>query len=107
MEVIKQRIMKKLFYLIAALLLLFAGYSQTAQEYFDRGITKFNLENFAEAIVDFTKAIEIDPKYAIAYVFRGRLKITLGQKESACLDFRKAGELGRADAWEDIKKYCQ
>jgi len=51
MEVIKQRIMKKLFYLIAALLSSSAGYCQTAQEYFDRGITKYNLENFSGAIV--------------------------------------------------------
>ena len=59
-----------------------------------------------EQLHDFTKAIEIDPKFAEAYCNRGIIKIILGQKNSGCLDLNKAGELGFAKAYEAIKKFC-
>ena len=65
------------------------------------------LEEYQGAIDDFAKAIEINPKYAEAYYFRGSVKIILKQKESGCIDFEKAGELGFEDAQEAIKKYCK
>jgi len=30
----------------------------------------------------------------------------LGQKDSGCLDLSKAGELGKFEGYEAIKKYC-
>ncbi|MDA9332749.1 tetratricopeptide repeat protein, partial [Saprospiraceae bacterium] len=58
------------------------------------------------SIADYTKAIEIDPNYAKAYLNRGRSKLMLGQKDSGCLDLSKAGELGYGKAYEVIKEYC-
>lgn len=87
--------------------LTFTGYSQTAKEYYNRGLAKEELKDYSDAIADYSTAIEIDPKYAITYYFRGLAKLKLGQKDSGCLDFSKAGELGYSDAYEAIKKNCQ
>ena len=65
------------------------------------------LRDFKGAIDDCTRAIEIKPKFAAAYNARGLVKIMLGQKDSGCMDLKKAGELGIKSANEMIKKYCQ
>ena len=41
------------------------------------------------------------------YWNRGLAKIKLGQIDSGCLDFSKAGELGHSEAYNSIKKYCK
>jgi tetratricopeptide (TPR) repeat protein len=48
-----------------------------------------------KAIADFTKAIEINPKYAQAYYHRGLTHVQLGNEEEAMADFQKAENLSR------------
>jgi Flp pilus assembly protein TadD len=67
---------------------------------------KGNLKDYQGAILDFTKAIQLDSKDSGSYYNRGVAKSMLKQKASACLDYSKAGELGYADAYEAIKEYC-
>jgi tetratricopeptide (TPR) repeat protein len=52
----------------------------------------------AAAIDNFTKAIQYNKKYAAAYLHRGAFYLTLGKKEAACADFKKAESLGSDDA---------
>lgn len=75
--------------------------------YSERGYAKSSLKDYAGAVDDLTRAISIDPKNSEYYFERGKLKIILGQKESACIDFSKAGKLGRKEAFAEIKKYCK
>jgi len=75
--------------------------------YNNRGFAKSNLLDFSGSVADYTMAIEIDPKYAEAYNNRGLAKMKLDQKDSGCLDLKKARELGYEDAYEAIKKYCK
>ena len=75
--------------------------------YSERGYAKKSFKDYAGAVVDLTKAISIDPKNSEYYFERGKLKIILGQKENACFDFKKDGELGRKEAFEEIKKYSK
>ena len=82
------------------------AYTQTADDYFNSGVTKYDLKDYKGAIQDYTKAIELNPKLAEAYNNRGLTKITSGQKDSGCLDLSKAGELGLVEADETIKEYC-
>ena len=42
----------------------------------------------------------------MVYINRGLAKLGLGQKDSGCLDFSKAGELGYSEAYQSIKEYC-
>lgn len=74
--------MKKVLYLLAGLLFASSGYSQTAQEYFNRAGAKYELKDYKGAIVDYTKAIEIEPRFTSTYFNRGLLKIKLGQKKA-------------------------
>ena len=57
-------------------------------------------------MADFSKAIEINPNYLKAYYNRGVMEFKLGQKENACVDWAKAGELGYPQAERLIKKNC-
>ena len=50
--------------------------------------------------------IEINPKSYSAYNNRAFSKLRLGDKNGACLDWSKAGELGYYDAYELINEYC-
>ena len=75
--------------------------------YFYRANVKSELQDYRGAIFDLTQAIELNPKYAEAFYFRGGAELVLGQKDAGCLDLSKAGELGFAEAYEQIKKYCQ
>jgi tetratricopeptide (TPR) repeat protein len=71
-----------------------------------KGLSKSILQDYSGAVADLTALLEIDPKHAWAYYHRGIAKIHLGQNDSGCSDFRKAHDLGLADAFEMIKKYC-
>ena len=99
--------MKKLIILLLILLIPVLVLVQTAENYLDKGVDKYNKGDYSGAIQDFNKAIELDPNDAEAYGGRGLAKILLGQKDSGCLDLSKAGELGYMDAYDVIKKHCQ
>jgi tetratricopeptide (TPR) repeat protein len=85
--------MKKLFFLSVILALSICSYSQTALGYFNKGINKGIDKDHKGAIVDFTKAIEIDLKYKEAYYFRGLSKSLLEDYRGAIADYTKAIEL--------------
>ncbi len=67
-----------------------------------RGIKNFNFKNYAAAIADFDKAIEINPKYANAYYFRGIAKFYCYDHVGGMVDCKKAIELDPSYA-EDFK----
>ena len=72
-----------------------------AKFYNNRGIDWARKGQHEKAIADFTKAIEIDPRYAKAYYNRGFAYFLKGQYEQAISDFTKAIELNPryADAY--------
>ena len=69
----------------------------TWQEQYDLGMRYLSEGNYAEAIIAFTAAIEIDPKQALAYVGRGQAYIFSGETEenlaASQADYEKAIEL--------------
>ena len=70
---------------LLSFILLFSqvAYGQTAEEYFKKGITKFELQDFRGAISDYSKAIEINPKFANAYINRANAKLELQDNRGA------------------------
>ncbi len=61
--------------------------------YFLRGVAKFNLDDLLGADADFTTAIEKNPVYTTAYIYRALTRTRLGNYNDALRDFREAIEL--------------
>lgn len=76
-----------------------ASYTQTAADYFDMGNTKYLAKEYAAAINEFTKAIELEPLLSYAYTNRGLCKKELKDFNPAILDFTKAIELDPKDKY--------
>src|SRR5437016_4786331 len=70
----------------------------TAVEYFDRGVQREKAGNLDGAIADYTEAIELDPKFALAYRNRGRVRLLNGYSREAIEDCTKAIELDPKDS---------
>ena len=81
-------------------------YTVMAIAYSKRAYSKIGLNNLNEAILDVNEAIVLNPKDGDFYILRGEIKFLLGQKDSACLDFSRAGELGANGAYERITGNC-
>lgn len=69
------------------------GTSKQAFLHTNQGITLIKEGKFVEAVSEFTKAIDIDPKYANAYANRGVAYARMNQRDLAMADYNKAIEL--------------
>ena len=63
--------------------------------------------NMVEAIENYDRSVSIYPYMGDAYYNRGLALIFLKDKEKGCIDLSRAGELGVADAYSVISKYCK
>jgi len=77
---------------------------QEGKDFFNKAIKALQEENHSDAIINFTNAIEINPKLASAYYLRGLIKMTQKQFKSASVDLNKAGELGILEAYKYLRK---
>lgn len=66
----------------------------TFDNYCDCATTKMYLDKPDEVLEFYNKAIEVKPKSGIAYYYRGFYKLQHNDKVGACLDLKKAEELG-------------
>ncbi len=69
------------------------NHSISAETYFTRENAKADLEQYSAAIINYNKAIQLKPDYAMAYNNRGAAKRKLGQYVDAITDFDKAIQL--------------
>jgi len=85
-----------------------------AEEHFKRGNAHGERNDFDGAIAEFSKAIQLRPKYALAYYQRGHAHVLKGQNGQAIADFtevlriepNKAGAyLARGRAYCEKKEY--
>ena len=90
------------------------SYGQSSKDYLNLGISKYREQDYKGAIEDYNKAIEADPKYALAYNNRGLAKYKLDDFEGAIKDYGKAIEissmftsayLNRAISEDSLKDY--
>jgi tetratricopeptide (TPR) repeat protein len=70
----------------------------TAADYVSRGYARQDKGDLEGAIADFTKAIEVDPRYANAYYNRGIARQAKGDHDGAIVDYTKAIEIDPRDA---------
>lgn len=59
-----------------------------------------------EAISAYTTALQYKPNDGYVYLLRGLAKALTSDKDGACLDWSKSGELGNSKAYEFIKQFC-
>jgi tetratricopeptide (TPR) repeat protein len=78
-----------------------------ADAYFNRGVSKGNLNMHEQAIRDYDKAIELKKDNADAFYSRGVSKINLHHYQEACKDLKTAIDLGNKPANELVKSFCQ
>jgi len=90
-------------------------YAETAEEYYNSGNAYYKQGKYDQAIVEYTKAIEINPNLAEVYNNRAGVYIHKGNYEQAILDCTKAIELkpnyayaynNRATAYYDNTEYA-
>ncbi len=74
--------------------------------YFDLGNLQCLSSRFVEALDNYDMAIKLYPNMGDAYYNRGLVLIYLKDKEKGCIDLSRAGELGVADSYSVISKYC-
>lgn len=76
--------------------------------YYNRGALLKDAQNYNAALLDYNKVIELNPTFAAAYYNRATLNyFFISNKKEACVDWRKAEELGHPEASEWISKYCK
>ncbi len=76
--------------LLLVFFFVFGQPSQTPKELTQRAIDFYERRDYMEAIVYLNKAIEIDPKYAQAYLVRGNIKSEFEDFHGAMKDYNHA-----------------
>ena len=77
-------------------------------EYYNKlGLQKFKEEDYKNALINFVKASELDPKVGAYYYSIGIVKTYLDDKVGACYQFSKALKYGYIEAQEVIDSYCK
>ena len=71
----------------------FLKQKKTAKDYFESAVSKYKLQDYSGAKEEFSIAIELDPKYSIAYMNRGTINLDLKYYSEAKSDFDKVIEL--------------
>ena len=71
-----------------------------------KGEIMYNLGKYSECIEAMSKAINSDNLSANSFYFRGLSYLKIKEKEKACKDFSKSGELGNNEAYKLIKSNC-
>ena len=84
--------MKKLLPIL--LLVPMVSFGQTASDFIKSGVDKQNLKDYTGALIDFTKAIALNPYSVNAYNNRGQSKRRLKDYYGAIKDFSKSIEIG-------------
>jgi len=70
-------------------------WAESAKFYLDRGNSYFKKGQLDQAIADYTKALEINPRLAIAYAQRGNIYNEKGQLDRVLADYNKALEINQ------------
>ncbi|SDS84309.1 TPR repeat-containing protein [Mucilaginibacter mallensis] len=79
----------------------------TAQDYFRLGNEVAYGRNYEGAIMEYDKAIELDPKNGEYYCNRGIAKHEMGGSDNGCSDWQKAAELGNKYAVNALSNFCK
>jgi tetratricopeptide (TPR) repeat protein len=87
-------IMKNSIFTLGLLFSSFIGLSQSAKEYYEKGVAKYANQDYMAAIRSLNQAIKLNPNYAEAYHLRGNARMrSFNQNEKAASDYTMAIKL--------------
>jgi len=87
---------------------------KTKAQWMKKGNTHYDTKQYKEAIVNYDRAVQLDPNYAIAYNQRGNAYYYLKEYQKAIADYNRAIELdptmitaynGRGNVYNALKEY--
>ncbi len=78
-----------------------------AISYLIRGKSYYGLKNYQLAEKDLNRCVKLDNKIDDAFIFLGYICKELGKKNEACLNWKKAYDLGAIDIEDEMKRYCK
>src|SRR5258705_11188169 len=81
--------------LAASLVFPTYGIAETAADYNNRGIAKVGKGDFDGAIADYSRALELDPKFAAAYPTRGISNQSRSHLGEALTDYNQSLDLAQ------------
>jgi tetratricopeptide (TPR) repeat protein len=71
---------------------------QNAREAFDAGMRLMNATRYDQAILNFNRVVDLQPRFAEAYRMRGRAYVAQSNQDQAIRDFTRVTELQPRDA---------
>ena len=80
---------------------------ENAIAYYSRGRARYMADDFKGALEDLDKSAALNPLYSNTYIARGNSNFMLGNVEQACINWRKAVELGNDLGKQPIAEYCK
>ena len=83
--------MKRLYFL-GLLLISLSATAQSAKDYTQKGMEFYEKREFAEALINLNKAVEIDPNFSSAYFVRANIKDAFEDRHGAMKDYNMALE---------------
>lgn len=78
---------------------------ESYEAYFQYGNCLYTTGKHQEAMQAYDQTVSLNPSFADAYYNRGLLKEMFGDKEGACIDYKKAEELGKPNV-SDKTRFC-
>jgi tetratricopeptide (TPR) repeat protein len=82
----------KLAHVIVCVVFSFSTFAQSAKEYTQKGMEFYEKREYAEALINLNKALELDPNYASAYFVRANIKDAFDDRHGAMKDYNMAVE---------------
>ena len=74
--------------------------------YYNRGVALASLGKYNEALMDFRRAVDRKKNFAEGFYNLGLIHILLKDTDRGCIHLSQAGELGIADAYRVMKRFC-
>ncbi len=74
--------------------------------YYNRGVALASLGKYDEALFDFRRAVDRKKNFAEGFYNLGLIHLLLKDKNRGCIHLSQAGELGVADAYRVMKRFC-
>ena len=82
--------MKKSIILAVGIFISIMSYSQSASELTEKGKKLYEQREYMQAVINYNKAIDVDPNYSQAYYMRGKIKEAFEDIHGAMKDFNTA-----------------